>query len=176
MIYAVFSVLAAALLAVDQWSKHWIIANLPLGEAQPFLPGFIELLTVHNYGAAWSSFSGQRWLLLGITCCISVGIIFLLARRIVRHPVGLAACFLVLSGGIGNIIDRFRFGYVVDMFHFEFWTSYPVFNVADICVVTGAILGSIYYLWLYEKYDQKKPAPEILSEETNDGTCDAPTE
>ena len=67
MIYAVFSVLAAALLALDQWSKHWIIVNLPLGEARPFLPGFVELLTVHNYGAAWSSFSGQRWLLLGVT-------------------------------------------------------------------------------------------------------------
>jgi len=186
MIYAVFSLLAAALLALDQWSKHWIIVNLPLGEARPFLPGFVELLTVHNYGAAWSSFSGQRWLLLGVTLCITAALIVLLARRVVRHPVGLAACFLVLAGGIGNIIDRVRFGYVVDMFHFEFWPSYPVFNVADICVVAGAILGAVYYMWLYDKYDNKKllaakaaeaaeAAGETGGEET-DGTCDAPTE
>ena len=180
MIYVVFSVLAAALLALDQWSKYWIIVNLPLHEARPFLPGFIELLTVHNYGAAWSSFSGQRWMLLGVTFCITAAIIFVLARRIVRHPVGLAACFLVLSGGIGNIIDRVRFGYVVDMFHFEFWTDYPVFNVADICVVAGAILGGIYYMWLYDKYDNRKllakKAAEAAEKDEADGTCDAPTE
>ncbi len=170
MLYALFSLLAAALLAVDQWSKYWITANLPLGESMPFLPGVVELLTVHNYGAAWSSFSGQRWLLLGVTVCIVIAVTVLLARRVVRHPLGLAACFLILSGGIGNIIDRFRLGYVVDMLHFEFWPSYPVFNVADICVVCGAALGAVYYLWLYEKHDVKK------QEEPTDGEADAPTE
>ena len=165
MYYAVFGVLAAVLLALDQWLKVWITANLPLGESMPFLPGFVELLTVHNYGAAWSSFSGQRILLLGVTVVIVGAVLFVLVRRIVRHPLGVAACSLVVSGGIGNMIDRFRVGYVVDMFHFEFWTSYPVFNVADICVVTGAILGSIYYLWLYDKYDAPK-------KESADGTED----
>ena len=136
----------------------------------PFLPGFVELLTVHNYGAAWSSFSGQRWFLLAVTTCIVVAIVVLLARRIVRHPLGVAACWLILSGGIGNIIDRMRFGYVVDMFHFEFWRSYPVFNVADICVVCGAVMGAMYYLWIYEKYDMKPKKGET------DGDSDAPTE
>ena len=79
-----------------------------------------------------------------------------LLRRTVRHPLGLAACFLVIAGGVGNILDRVRLGYVVDMFHFEFWPSYPVFNVADICIVCGAVLGVIYYLWLYEKYDKRE--------------------
>ena len=152
MYYAVFATLAAGLLVLDQWLKLWITANLPLGESMPFMPGFVELLTVHNYGAAWSSFSGQRILLLFVTS--------LIARRIVRHPLGVAACCLVISGGIGNLIDRFRVGYVVDMFHFEFWPSYPVFNVADICVVCGAILGAIYYMWIYEKYDAKPKKEE----------------
>ena len=48
-----------------------------------------------------------------------------------------------------------RLGYVVDMFHLEFWPSYPVFNVADICVVCGAALAAVYYLWLYEKHDRR---------------------
>ena len=160
MYYAVFGVLAAALLALDQWLKVWITANLPLGENMPFLPGFVELLTVHNYGAAWSSFSGQRILLLGVTVVIVGAVLFVLVRRIVRHPLGVAACSLVVSGGIGNMIDRFRVGYVVDMFHFEFWPSYPVFNVADICVVCGAVLGAIYYMWIYEKYDAKPKKEE----------------
>ena len=161
MYYAVFGVLAALLLGLDQWLKLWITANLPLGESMPLLPGVVELLTVHNYGAAWSSFSGQRWLLLGVTAVIMAAVAVLLAKRIVRHPLGVAACFLVLSGGVGNLIDRLRLGYVVDMFHFEFWPSYPVFNGADICVVCGAVLGAVYYLWLYEKYDKKdKPHGE----------------
>ena len=154
MLYALFGLLAVILLVVDQWSKFWITANLPLGESIPFLPGFVELLTVHNYGAAWSSFSGQRWFLIILTAIIMAAVIFALVR-IVRHPLGIAAGCLILSGGVGNIIDRLRFGYVVDMFHFEFWPSYPVFNVADMCVVCGAILGAVYYLWIYEKYDKK---------------------
>ena len=170
MYYAVFGVLAAALLVLDQWLKVWITANLPLGESMPFLPGFVELLTVHNYGAAWSSFSGQRFLLLGVTAVIIGAVLFVLVRRIVRHPLGVAACCLIVSGGIGNLIDRFRVGYVVDMFHFEFWPSYPVFNVADICVVCGALMGAVYYMWIYEKYDMKPKKGET------DGDSDAPTE
>ena len=155
MTYAVFSVLAVALLALDQWVKFWTTANLGLGESAPLLPGFVELLSVHNYGAAWSSFSGQRWLLVIVTCCIVAAVAWCLIRRIVRHPLGVAACFMVVSGGIGNIIDRVRLGYVVDMFNLLFM-EYPVFNVADIFVVCGAILGAIYYMWIYEKYDKRE--------------------
>ena len=98
-------------------------------------------MRVHNYGAAWSSFAGQKWLLLGVTGVILAAVLWVLARRIVRHPLGICACCLILSGGIGNIIDRLRLGYVVDMLHFQFWPSYPTFNVADVCIVSGAILG-----------------------------------
>ena len=171
MLYVIFSVLAAGLLVLDQWLKLWITANLPLGSSQPFLPGVVELLTVHNYGAAWSSFSGQKWLLIGLTSVLLAIVLVLLVKRVVRHPLGVAACMLIFTGGVGNLIDRVRAGYVVDMFHFEFWPSYPVFNVADICVVIGAVIGSVYYLWLYEKYDAKQPKEEIT-----DGEADAPTE
>ena len=65
--------------------------------------------------------------------------------------------------GLGNIIDRARLGYVVDMFDLTFM-DYPVFNIADMCIVCGCILGCIYYLWFYEKYDKK---------DAGHGTCDA---
>lgn len=166
MLYAIFTLLALALLALDQWVKHWIAANLPLGEGMDFLPGLVELRTVHNYGAAWSSFSGMRWLLVTVTTCIVLAVLAILVRRAVRHPLGVAACFLIVSGGLGNIIDRVRLGYVVDMFNFLFM-DYPVFNVADICVVCGCALGAVYYLFLYEKYDKK---------DKKHGDPDAPTE
>lgn len=155
MLYALCAALALALLGLDQWVKHYVTVHIPLGEAQPLLPGLVELRTVHNYGAAWSSLVGMRWLLVAITGVIIAAVAVILIRRIVRHPVGVMAGFLILSGGLGNIVDRVRLGYVVDMFHLEFWPSYPVFNVADICVVCGALLGAVYYLWFYEKYDRK---------------------
>lgn len=166
MLYAIFAVLSLAILALDQWVKYWITVNLPLGESMPLLPGFMQLRTVHNFGAAWSSFSGMRWLLVGVTSVIVLAVAYVLVRRIVRHPLGVAACFLILSGGLGNIIDRVRLGYVVDMFDFQFM-NYPVFNVADIAVVCGAVLAAVYYLWFYEKYDKK---------DRQDGDTDAPTE
>ena len=154
MLYALCAALSLALLGLDQWVKHYVTVNIPRGDAQPFLPGLVELRTVHNYGAAWSSFSGMRWLLVAVTSVIVIAVAVVLLRRIVRHPLGVAAGFLILSG-------------VVDMFHLEFWPSYPVFNVADICVVCGAVLAVIYYLWFYEKYDKRGKAH---------GDADAPSE
>ena len=153
MLYILFLALGAAGLALDQWLKAYVTANIPLGQARSLLPGVVELRTVHNYGAAWSSFSGSRWLLVAVTCIIVIFVTVLLVRRVVRHPLGVAACCLVISGGLGNIIDRVRLGYVVDMFNLLF-INYPVFNVADILVVCGAVLGCIYYLWFYERYDK----------------------
>lgn len=170
MLNIIFGVLAAALLGLDQWVKAWTVSAFAApaegmvataDPARSFLPGLVELTRVHNFGAAWSSFSGMRWMLLGVTGVIVAAVAVALACRVVRHPLGVAACWLVISGGLGNLMDRARMGYVVDMFHFVFWPSYPVFNVADICVVCGAVLGAAYYLWLYEKYDKKdKPHGE----------------
>lgn len=166
MLYALFSLLAAGLLALDQWVKAWTCAHFAApvppnlyttaDPPVPFLPGLLELTRVHNYGAAWSSFSGRRWFLAVFTGLILLAVAGVMARRIVRHPLGLAAGFLILSGGLGNILDRVRLGYVVDMLHFPFWPSYPTFNVADCCVVCGCLLGAVYYLWFYEKYDKRK--------------------
>lgn len=157
MYYWIFGLLGLAALGLDQWVKAWITAHLALGETAPLLPGLVELMRVHNYGAAWSSFSGQKWLLLGVTGVIVLAVAWLLVRKVVRHPVGILACCLILSGGIGNILDRLRLGYVVDMLHFQFWPSYPTFNVADMCIVSGAVLGAVYYVYLYEKHDRRKP-------------------
>ena len=165
MIYTLCALLGAALLGLDQWVKWWTSSHFSApvpphiywtaDPARDFLPGLVELTRVHNYGAAWSSFSGQRWLLVGLTSLILLAVLYALVRRIVRHPLGVLAGCLILSGGLGNIIDRARLGYVVDMFHFQFWPAYPVFNVADVCVVCGAALAAVYYLRFYEKYDKR---------------------
>ena len=155
MYYLIFGLLGAALLGADQWVKAWTVAHLELWETAPLFPGFLELMRVHNYGAAWSSFSGKTALLVAVTVLLLTGVVYLLLRRIVRHPLGVAAALLILGGGIGNIIDRIAHRYVVDMFDLLLF-DYPVFNLADCFVVVGVILGAVYYLWFYEKYDARK--------------------
>lgn len=145
----------AALIAADQFSKYLTVTALELGESAPFLPGFMQFTRVHNYGAAWSSFSGKTVLLVALTTVLIVAVGILLWKKVVRHPLGVAACLLVMGGGIGNYIDRVRLGFVVDMLDTLF-IEYPVFNVADCFVVVGSILGAVYYLWFYEKYDMRK--------------------
>lgn len=147
--------LLAALIASDQLLKYWTVSHLALGESAPFLPGFMQLTRLHNYGAAWSSFSGKTAILLVVTTLLMAAITVLLVKKIVRHPLGVAACLLILGGGLGNMIDRVLRGYVVDMFDLQLF-SYPIFNLADCFVVVGAILGAVYYLFLYEKYDKKE--------------------
>ena len=145
----------AAIVALDQWVKAYIVTHFAVGESKPFLPQLLRLHYVRNFGAAWSSFSGERWLLIGVTGVGMLALAWLLAR-IVRHPLGVWSLSAVIGGGVGNLIDRVRLGYVVDMLHFQFWPSYPTFNVADVCIVSGAILGAIYYVLLYEKHDRRK--------------------
>ena len=154
-----YAILGAVLLAGDQILKYWVVTHLAVGESAPFLPGFMQLTRLHNYGAAWSSFSGRTVLLVVVTAVLLAVVALLLLKKVVRHWTGVTACTLILSGGIGNIIDRIVHGYVVDMFDLQLF-SYPVFNLADCCVVAGAILGGIYYLFLYDKYDKKKKEPD----------------
>ena len=154
-----YAILGAVLLAGDQILKYWVVTHLAVGESAPFLPGFMQLTRLHNYGAAWSSLSGRTVLLVVFTAVLLAAVAVLCLEKVVRHWPGITACTLILSGGIGNIIDRIVHGYVVDMFDLQLF-SYPVFNLADCCVVVGAILGGIYYLFLYEKYDKKKKEPD----------------
>ena len=150
-----YALLFIATVVSDQWLKYWIVNHLAVGESMPFIPHILQLERLHNYGAAFSSLTGKTALLLGMTVVLLLVMAVLLVRRIVRHPLGVIACVLILGGGIGNMIDRVALGYVVDMFDLLLF-EYPVFNLADCFVVVGAILGSIYYLWLYEKYDAPK--------------------
>ena len=150
-----FAVMAAAwVVIIDQYVKRAVVFALGVGETAELLPGIVRLERVHNYGAAWSSFSGARWLLIGVTG-VGLAALVWLVTRIVRHPLGVWSLWLVIGGGIGNLIDRLNAGYVVDMFAAEF-VDFPVFNVADIFVTCGTAAAAVYYLKYYEKYDAGK--------------------
>lgn len=147
------AVAAALIVVLDQWVKRWTVANLALGESRDFIPHLLNLRYIRNFGAAWSSFSGERWLLIGVTAVGMLALAWLL-WKIVRHPLGVWALTAVIGGGVGNLIDRVRLGYVVDMLDCAF-IEFPVFNVADCFVVCGTAAALVYYLWLYPKGDVK---------------------
>ena len=85
-----------------------------------------------------------------------IAVAWLLIKKIVRHPLGVTAGLFILGGGLGNMMDRVWHGYVVDMLDISPLLEYPVFNLADCFVVVGAVLGAVYYLWFYDKYDKKE--------------------
>ena len=139
--------------AADQAVKYYVVTHLALYESAPLLPGLVELYYIRNTGGGFSILSGHTWLLTLLTAAVMVVVALLLARKTFPHPLAMWTLTAILGGGLGNLIDRVRLGYVVDMFNFQFM-SYPVFNVADILVVCGTIGFAAYYLFLH---DREKP-------------------
>ena len=160
-----------ACVAADQLVKFWTVANLALYESTPLLPGIVELMYIQNTGGGFSILSGQTWLLTAVTIVLMAVVGWIMYKKWYPHPLAMWTLTLVLGGGIGNLIDRVRLGYVVDMFNFQFM-NYPVFNVADILVVCGAIGFAAYYLLLDDKVQKALKAAEEGNEERNDHGTD----
>jgi len=141
--------------AADQAVKYYVVTHLALYESAPLLPGLVELYYIRNTGGGFSILSGHTWLLTLLTAAVMVVVAVLLVRRTFPHPLAMWTLTAILGGGLGNLIDRVRLGYVVDMFNFQF-ISYPVFNVADILVVCGTIGFAAYYLLLHDRVAKKE--------------------
>ena len=139
IVYLLPILTAGLLLVVDQLTKAYFVANFALGESAEFIPGLIDLIYIHNTGSAWGMFSGKTLFLTVFTIIAIIACIVYLVYLKDKNLVMTWAIMLIVSGGIGNLIDRiFRDGNVVDFLHFEFWPDFPIFNVADCGVVVGA--------------------------------------
>ena len=149
-----YALLAAVLVAADQVVKALVRAHIGLGERIPFVPYVMDLTYVQNTGAAFSILRSHTWLLTVISLVVSVALAAAIWRRVFSHPFGLAALAVVLSGAVGNLIDRALLGSVTDMFMTTF-ISFPVFNVADICVVLGGIATVVYVLFFYDRLEKR---------------------
>lgn len=149
---------SAAIVIIDQLVKHYVSANIAVGEVRPFIKDVLSLTHVHNNGAAFNILQGHMWL-LSLTSSIAILlIIFLLLKKYIRHPLGVWSLAAVLGGAVGNLIDRLLHGYVVDMFKTVF-IDFAIFNVADIFVTCGGIAFCIYLLFFYNK-EHKNTSPE----------------
>lgn len=148
-----FPILAAVLIAVDQLVKAWTVANIELDTVEPFIKGFMSLAYLRNYGAAWSILQNQQWFFTIVTIVAVTGLIWYYVKQIKGSLWTLFSLTLMIAGALGNFIDRIRLGFVVDMFHLDF-ISFPVFNVADMCLSVG--VGILFICIMKEESNGNK--------------------
>ncbi|MBO8128839.1 MAG: signal peptidase II [Peptococcaceae bacterium] len=130
-----FWIAVAAVVVADQMTKLLIQNFLQPWETYVIIPKILALTYVQNPGGAFGILASQEWVLLLFTfAAVSAAILF--RHRIIDKGY-LWELVLILGGGLGNLLDRLQLGYVVDFIDFHFW---PVFNIADIAIVTGVIL------------------------------------
>ena len=156
---ALFMGLFAALIAAaDQVTKYLTVANIPLHTQVEFIPNVLGLTYVQNFGAAFSSFQGMQWLFALIFALFTVGVIWEYRKKALPFTTLERWCIAAIyGGGLGNMIDRIRFGYVVDMIETQFM-DFPVFNVADCFITCGCILLMIHLVFFNKQFwkDEKK--------------------
>lgn len=144
--------LAAIVLVLDQWTKQVVISRFRLGEVEPVIRGFFDLHYIRNTGAAFGilaqadpSFRVPFFIIMPVLALLAIGYIF---RKTPPTDVRMtSALALVVGGAVGNLIDRVRFGYVVDFLDF-YWgdNHFPAFNVADsaICIGVGLLMLDLF--------------------------------
>ena len=152
------------ILLLDQWTKSMVVQKLPLYQRVEVIEGFFNLTHVRNTGGAFGIFGGEKGgvgsLLFVVVSLIAIGAIVFLFIKIREDEKTLALSFsLVLSGAIGNLVDRLRYGEVVDFLDFHLSTyHWPAFNVADSAICIGIGLLALELLKRDHKTTTKSPA------------------
>ena len=161
-----YLVFAAALVAIDQGINYYILSIMDMGDTRSFMPGIAKLFLTRNDGAAFSIFSGKNFMLLVVnSCLIGTIIIFMIIRNKKMGQFLLPfALSLIVAGGAANLIDRLRYGYVVDYIKLTFkpFENFAIFNFADCLVVIGTGFLLIYAIkdLFKKKYKEVTPVFE----------------
>ena len=132
---------------LDQLTKYLVVSNMALHESIDIIPGVFRFTYIQNDGAAFGSLDNARWVFMVLSTVAIIGILVYMFWKKPQNKLMLSALILIVSGGIGNMIDRIALGYVIDFLDF---CAFPkvwmwVFNVADSFVCIGA---GLLILWL----------------------------
>ncbi|MNO15217.1 Lipoprotein signal peptidase [compost metagenome] len=138
----VYFLIALIMFLIDQGTKYLIATGLTIGEQIPVIGNFFLITSHRNRGAAFGILQDQRWFFIIVTVIVLVGLIwYLLKVKNQRNKLLPIALSLVLGGAVGNFLDRAVSGEVVDFLQFNFGSyTFPIFNVADSCIVVGVSL------------------------------------
>lgn len=140
-----YYLLGIGLIVLDQITKLIIRAEIAVGESINVLGTFFRITHVENKGGAFSILSGKTFFLMSVTLIVIIIAIVYMHTHKGKHWLSYTSGALIISGGIGNLIDRALFGHVTDMFDFSIFP--PVFNVADIGIVAGCGLMMLYIIF-----------------------------
>jgi signal peptidase II len=145
---------AAIVVVADQFTKSWILDNFALHESRTIIPGFFNLTSIRNTGAAFGLLAGSNgawrpWFFGAIAVAALVSIAFLFNHYSRKGRIFVFSLACIAGGAVGNLIDRVRFGSVVDFLDFYIGRyHWPAFNVADSAIVVGVglfLLGSFVH-------------------------------
>ena len=156
LLFGMDLVIALFLTALDQLTKYLAVLHLKDQPAIPLIKGILELRYLENRGAAFGILQNQKVILL-IVSVLFIGVILFFLNKVPdtsRYTILHVLAAAVIAGGVGNMIDRFRQGYVVDFIYFSL-IDFPIFNVADIYVVTATILVFVLLLFVYKDEELK---------------------
>ena len=157
MFQAISLAVIVVLTLIDQLTKYIAVSTVKVDGAKEFLFGTFQFRYVENTGAAFSSFSDNTNLLSAVTFVIIVFCLILLLSRKIK-PMFVNICLLlVTAGGIGNLIDRIMYGYVIDFIE-PLFIDFAVFNFADCCITVGAfmLIGYEIFDLIKEQKNKKK--------------------
>jgi signal peptidase II len=149
---------------LDRISKMYIVRHIGFTKSIPVINNFFYITYWENKGAAWGILQGGRYAFIILTVIISAGILHILYRS--ENKILKLSLSIILGGAVGNFIDRVYKGSVVDFLEFHFGSyQFPIFNVADSCVVVGTILLAYYLLFIYKDKKEKNTNDELSTKE-----------
>lgn len=149
-------IVGAVLVIIDQIIKYFISAYLqPVGSVS-VIDNLFSLTYVENKGVAFGMFSEMRWFFVALTAILLAIIIFYMFKKKPKGKFFYICAALIIGGGIGNLIDRIFYGYVIDYLSLSFFP--PVCNFADYCITAGTIMLVIYLLFFSDIFDGSKKA------------------
>ena len=170
MSFLVCLIISAVVFVFDQLSKLWVLDTIkPVGSIK-IIDGLLSFTYVENTGAAFGIFEGQRWLLIVIVFAVLAAALWALYTNKINGKLERLCISFIIAGGLGNVVDRIRYGFVVDFLDINELFSYPMFNVADCFVVVGAIL--LVIATLFEDSKKKKLEQVEASQGDNDVSSD----
>lgn len=142
------------LAALDQVIKYFISTDLkPVGTVT-VIDNILDFTYVENSGVAFGMFSGMRWIFIALTAVLICAIVIYIFRKKPQSKLFYACVALIVGGGIGNLIDRIFYGYVIDYISLSFFN--PVCNFADYCITAGTVLLVIYVLFFTKEIKEQK--------------------
>ncbi|HKY63463.1 MAG TPA: signal peptidase II [bacterium] len=175
--YLPLLIIPPLVVALDQATKGWILQNIPHQGTQPVWPGYFDLVHFRNPGVAFSMLDGlvgqgHQWFFFLVTAVAIAALLWLYAKSPASERATQIPLALIMGGALGNVIDRFVHGEVIDFLyfhwqhrvadfelfgrHFRFLLAWPAFNVADSAITCGAIFLAVKVLFLDSKVKDKR--------------------